>query len=50
MDIVHWQRRLPPLPPKFAEADVADDEPQNADEDDNADTDGPDDGICHLHL
>lgn len=50
MDVVNWQGQLPPLSADFAKADVAYDEPQDADEDDDADTNGPDNGIGHLHL
>lgn len=50
MDAVDGQGRLPPLAAEFTEADVAYDEPQDADKDNDADTDGPDDGIGHLHL
>lgn len=49
MDGVDWQGRLSPIPAKLAEADVTNDEPEHADEDDDTDADGPDNGIGHLH-
>ena len=49
LDVVDGQWRFPPIPAKFAEANVANDEPKHADEDDDTDADGPDDSIGHLH-
>lgn len=50
MDAVEGQRLLSPLAAEFAEADITNDEPEDADKNNDADADGPDDGIGHLHL
>ena len=49
MNDVDRQRWLLPLSAKFTKANVTDDKPEHANEDNDTDADGPDDSVGNLH-